>query len=235
MENLDYNHPETVDRIQLHQRLVEKEIVGYSGAFATLNGGVLTVLAEVKRTLLVNPSFNGFNKPTPEELLQSEKFVNSISPTLYHLLQNSGDFMEGYLFSAGAYGLCTLFSVPKKYKIAASFLFSSGVIVAAETGYIQNIGTPDLNDIPAGILGAAAAIGVNFAGQAIATKAIALNKQYLLGEKLGKKIEAFDQKTGLVSKMRPFLEKIKQSFGFNDPYPEELILDWKKNHPDQEV
>jgi len=191
------------------------------GLLSTVAGGAAVVYGEIQRTLLINPTFNGYRVPTLEELAKSKEFMREVSPAVLSVMQNMGDTAEGYMIAGLIYVGATYFDVPHKMKMGMSMLAAAGVVVAAETGLIQ-AGTPDLLDIPAGVVGGVLAIAAFSGGKALAKKGLEFSKEHNLRQKIGTKIEAFDQKTGLVKPFRPFLDKLRRVSGVYG-YTEEEI------------
>lgn len=130
-------------------------------------GLAIVNLAETIRADFVNP------KSSPMSWIDlaqkgSLKEVNPLfqhdHPILFSILQNSGDFYDGYLFSFVGYYTSSMFdflqsritqrSVPERVRTTGAMLISCGIITAVESGLLQRFNdTSNLEDIPAGILG----------------------------------------------------------------------------------
>ncbi len=138
--------------------------------------GSLVSLAEVKRADLVHPGAFNF---------EGEGKLNPDNPA-YDILQNAGDFYDGYKLAFVAYtafGLVDVFQsliskkrVPVRYKQTTSVLFGIGIVAMTEAGITGLTQTADLQDIPAGVAGALLYLGVNNLTRKIVQKKEGLRK-----------------------------------------------------------
>lgn len=134
-------------------------------------GFAITSGFEVARAGLVNPRYalsRGLTGEGPQTL-------DPNSP-VYGILQNSGDLHDGYWLSFATYNALELVDrlqhrftkryIPQIVKSGFTLLFAVGVVSLTETGILYG-GTPDLSDIPAGVVGALFFQGVNLVGRKI--------------------------------------------------------------------
>ena len=91
-------------------------------------------------------------------------FKPETNPRLLEVLHNLGDFPDGYALAFAAYNILNLVS-PRKMsetaKIGLAFIIGSAVVTAYESGLLFKGGTPDYADIPAGVFGVIAYVGVH--------------------------------------------------------------------------
>ncbi|MBI2600909.1 hypothetical protein HYW42_03050 [Candidatus Daviesbacteria bacterium] len=130
--------------------------------------GVVTGL-EVFRAGLVNTKISLERSITGDEIP-----ILDPNSTLSNILQNGGDFYDGFWISLATYNLVTGIDyilsrftkryMPQRVKLGFSMLAAVGGVVAYESGKLSQFlgGTFDPSDIPAGLLGAAAYLGVNY-------------------------------------------------------------------------
>lgn len=149
--------------------------------FVTEMIGVSTVTsAEVFRANLVNPY--AFGEAGNEGLGMAEKPNLNASNPAFSILQNSGDFYDGFGLSFVGYnalGVLDAFQypvskkeIPHWFKLDSSSLMSLGVVIAIESGVFDNAGTGDWNDVPAGALGAIAYATINIVSRRLIAKKI---------------------------------------------------------------
>lgn len=147
-----------------------KNRLNFEGARAFVNGmGFVFVTGfEMIRASLVHPKLN-----IPSVFEQKRELTPYLSPdsSLFPLLQNSGNFFDGYMINmVGFNGLTALdllqarFTnryVPQRLKASISTLVTIGGVYAFEAGMLHQGGTNDLSDVPAGVIGALAFLGAD--------------------------------------------------------------------------
>lgn len=139
-------------------------------------GGALVFSAEATRGLLVHPTAFGADL---EEVVKRPAVLSpdSTNPALYQVLQNLGDFSDGFWLSLLFYNsfalldklqsLVTKYRVPNHYKLGGAIALAATVVSVVEGGFGLS-STADWADIPAGLLGAWAYAGCNLLARRIA-------------------------------------------------------------------
>lgn len=125
---------------------------------------------ELIRASLVNPLIS-FERAA--KLTKSLKPALSPDSPLFPILQNAGDFYDGYLYSWLGYNLLsaadslqrklTHRSLPEKWRLGISLAVSSLGLTWIEAGlpFFGKKTTPDYGDIPAIFVGTAAYLGIH--------------------------------------------------------------------------
>ena len=145
---------------------------------------------ETMRANLVNPNSDPMSWAIKEGQRQlSQPNINFMEshPLISNLLQNSGDFLDGYLLAFAAYNSLALVdavqsritkrSIPEKIKSSLSLLAACGAVTLVESGILSQFnGSSDLNDIPAGVTGALAYLLMHHLGTRIVNKIAHLSK-----------------------------------------------------------
>ncbi len=148
------------EKMRYHVGVVVTDLMAFTGLtslemarFYTINEAGREFFSELNQTPIPPPNYD--------------------SP-LVQVLQYSGDLWDGYVLSLGIYYLLSAVSlgkIPEHYRVSAAFFTSSLVVIGTETGLLYHGGSPDYYDIPAGIMGAAAFIGVHFLARRLASRA----------------------------------------------------------------
>lgn len=83
----------------------------------------------------------------------------------YFLVHNTGDFFDGYAITAAVYLILNHITpnLPEKFKLGTSLAVACSAVVITET--ILPFWTPDVADIPFGILGTVGYLGTYFAAR----------------------------------------------------------------------
>lgn len=147
-----------------------------------------TIIFEAVRGFLVGLKKSDFLKNASGGTLTLDEVPKDLA-----LLQNLGDYPDGFTVALITYSLLALTAkekVTESAKLAAAFVVGSAVVAAHETGLMGNIvpGTPDIADIPAGIIGSAIYVGVHQLVKGFVNKADqeidALEKEVTVEEKV---------------------------------------------------
>lgn len=141
-----------------------------------------TQVLETGRASLVNPTSNiNYSYPRPVET--GSALMNPDHP-VYPILQACGDFTDGFAISIIiTTGLdlldLTISRIPKintlvpriseRWKQGIALGLTTTVVTLVETG-VLNVGTPDWADIPMGILGGIAHLGIRALSRKMVTK-----------------------------------------------------------------
>ncbi len=129
-------------------------------------GAIAIVLLEEARTKHIHPEANFENI-----ISQSYNAQAKVSGLPKEILQHAGDFWEGYIYPFVLYNTIN-FLFPKmseKVKLGISLGLSNLFIAAVESGLVTGQ-KPDYADIPAGLLGSLAYLGIHSIGKNIGKK-----------------------------------------------------------------
>ncbi len=121
--------------------------------------------------LYANPAKVGFYLVTLTEVARIQMRDNIVH-NLYTgnllndaILYNGGDFVNGYHISFITNYVLSSFGINERIRLGLSFIAGTTATIIAETADLQGLlGTPDLADIPAGVLGAAMHVGLHCLG-----------------------------------------------------------------------
>lgn len=94
-------------------------------------------------------------------------YKGNYNPSLDAVLGHGGDVMNGYQIAFASNWFLAHININEKIKLGMSFLAGTAAVIIAETVQTPGsiLGTPDLADIPAGVLGVAASVGLHLLGK----------------------------------------------------------------------
>jgi|SRR3990167_4990655 len=102
------------------------------------------------------------------ESIRGVQVTFSEEPLKYFFIHNSGDLKNGYEIAFLTNFAFELFApkTPERFRVSTSLALACGSVLLAEaTPLISFLSTPDLADIPAGIAGALACVGLHLLGR----------------------------------------------------------------------
>lgn len=144
----------------------------------TLGVPAITFL-ETIRARLVNPSSSVLlSDPATTQYPAPILTPENTPDLLYGVLEHSGNLWEGYFYSYVLYNALTLLStkVPEKVRLASSVIATNAIIYLAESGKVFG-NTPDLLDVPVGLVGSAAYIASHIPAKKLAAKILDQEKR----------------------------------------------------------